>query len=181
MKVEESQFDLTPVATNLALEFSAAGRSNNEANPAQWNYGDIEASFERFAWSVADGWIEADSGETVLRFLPKNKMTIPYQPFATDKRTTGYTIEIEMETHNVTDYDAIAISCVHEGRGFVVKPQNISFKSEQSEEIIMAFKENERVRITLTIEPQTLNRFIKLYVNGILCGVDQYKENDNFK
>ena len=181
MEVEESQFDLTPVATNLALEFSAAGRSNNEANPAQWNYGDIEASFERFAWSVADGWIEADSGETVLRFLPKNKMTIPYQPFATDKRTTGYTIEIEMETHNVTDYDAIAISCIHEGRGFVVKPQNISFKSEQSEEIIMAFKENERVRITLTIEPQTLNRFIKLYVNGILCGVDQYKENDNFK
>jgi hypothetical protein len=43
------------------------------------------------------------------------------------------------------------------------------------------FKEDERVRITLTIEPQTLNRFIKLYINGILSGVEQYKENDNFQ
>jgi hypothetical protein len=62
----------------LALEFSAAGRSNNEPNPEHWNYKDIEATFERFAWSIADGWVESDSGETVLRFLPKNKMIIPY-------------------------------------------------------------------------------------------------------
>lgn len=181
VNVEPSLFTLTPVATNLALEFSAANRSNNEPNPAQWSYGDIEATFERFAWSVADGWVESDSGETVLRFLPKNKMVIPYQPFATDKRTAGYTIELEMATHNVKDYDSIVLSCVHEGRGLIVKSQSLIFKSEQSEEIIMMFKEDERVRITITIEPQTLNRFIKFYVNGVLCGVEQYVENDNFK
>ena len=181
VNVEPSSFTLKPVATNLALEFSAANRSNNEANPAQWSYGDIEATFERFAWSVADGWVESDSGETVLRFLPKNKMVIPYQPFATDKRTAGYTIELEMATHNVKDYDSIVLSCVNEGRGLIVKSQSLIFKSEQSEEIIMMFKEDERVRITITIEPQTLNRFIKLYVNGVLCGVEQYVENDNFK
>ena len=181
INVEPSSFTLKPVATNLALEFSAANRSNNEANPAQWSYGDIEATFERFAWSVADGWVESDSGETVLRFLPKNKMVIPYQPFATDKRAAGYTIELEMATHNVKDYDSVVLSCVHEGRGLIVKSQSLIFKSEQSEEIIMMFKEDERVRITITIEPQTLNRFIKLYVNGVLCGVEQYVENDNFK
>ena len=179
--VTPSSFTLSPIATNLALEFSAAGRSNNEINPAQWSYGDIEATFERFAWSVADGWVESDSGETVLRFLPKNKMTIPYQPFATDKRNAGYTIEIEMATHNVKDYDSVVLSCINEGRGLVVKSQSVVFKSEQSEEIVMMFKEDERVRITITIEPQTLNRFMKFYVNGILCGVEQYVENDNFK
>lgn len=181
VNVEPSLFTLTPIATNLALEFSAINRSNNEANPAQWSYGDIEATFERFAWSVADGWIESDSGETILRFLPKNKMVIPYQPFATDKRTAGYTIEIEMATHNVKDYDSVVLSCVHEGRGLIVKSQSLIFKSEQSKEIVMMFKEDERVRITITIEPQTLNRFMKFYVNGILCGVEQYVENDNFK
>ena len=181
VNVEPSSFTLKPVATNLALEFSAANRSNNEPNPAQWSYGDIEATFERFAWSVADGWVESDSGETVLRFLPKNKMVIPYQPFATDKRTAGYTIEIEMATNNVQDYDSIVLSCVHEGRGLIVKSQSLIFKSEQSEEIVMMFKEDERVRITITIEPQTLNRFMKFYVNGVLCGVEQYVENDNFK
>lgn len=181
MLIAPSTFDLTPVASNLALEFDASDRSNNEKNPEQWNYNDIEASFERFAWSTADGWIKSDSGETVLRFLPKNKMTIPYKPFATDKRTTGYTIELEMETHNVKDYDSIVLSCVDEGRGLIVKSQSIIFKSEQSKEFIMMFKEDSRVRITITIEPQTLNRFIKFYINGVLCGIEQYDENDNFK
>lgn len=181
VKVEASKFDLVPVAAGLELEFSAANRSNSELNPGSWSYGDYSATFERFAWSAADGWVESDSGETVLRFLPKNKMTIPYQPFATDKRTSGYSIEIEMATHNVKDYDSVVLSCVDEGRGFVVKSQSVIFKSEQSEEIVMMFKEDERVRITITIEPQTLNRFIKLYVNGILCGIEQYEENDNFK
>ena len=181
LDVTPSSFTSVPIATNLTLEFNADGRSNNEINPAQWSYGDINATFERFAWSAADGWVESDSGETVLRFLPKNKMIIPYQPFATDKRNTGYTIELEMATHNVKDYDSVVISCIDEGRGFVVKSQSIIFKSEQSEEIIMMFKEDSRVRITLTIEPQTLNRFIKLYANGVLCGIEQYKENDNFK
>ena len=181
MDITASEFDLVPVTTNLALEFNTNGRSNDELNPAKWSYGDIEATFERFAWSVADGWLEADSGETVLRFLPKNKMTIPYQPFATDKRTTGYTIELEFATHNVKDYDSSIISCVHDGRGFVVKSQSVVFKSEQSKEIITQFKEDERVRITIVIEPQTSSRFIKIYANGVLCGVEQYKENDNFK
>ena len=181
MTITASTFDLVPVATNLALEFNAIGRSNNEVNPAQWSYGDISATFERFAWSVADGWVTADDGETVLRFLPKNKMTIPFKPFATDKRTSGYTMEFEIATHNVTDYDAVIMSCVHDGRGFTIKPQSITFKSEQSDAIVMYFKENERVRVTLTIEPQTLNRFVKLYINGVLCGVEQYKENDNFQ
>ena len=99
-------------------------------------------------------------------------MIIPYQPFATDKRAAGYTIEIEMATHNVKDYDSVVLSCVHEGRGLIVKSQSLIFKSEQSEEIVMMFKEDERVRITITIEPQTLNRFMKFYVNGILCGVE---------
>lgn len=179
--IEASQFDLTPVISSLQLEFSAQGRSNNESNPGSWSYGDINATFDRFAWSVADGWLSSESGETILRFLPKNKMEIPFKPFATDKRTTGYTIEIEMATHNVKDYDSVVLSCMDEGRGFVIKSQSIIFKSEQSEEIITMFKEDERVRITITIEPQTLNRFIKLYINGILSGVEQYKENDNFQ
>ena len=178
--IEASEFDSTPIATNLALEFNASGRSNDEANPAQWSYGSYEATFERFAWSVADGWVGSDSGETVLRFLPKNKMVIPYKPFATDKRATGFTIEIELATHNVINSDASVISCMHEGRGFVVKAQSILFKSEQSEEVVAKFGEDTRVKVGITIEPQTLNRFIKLYINGILCGITQYPEKDNF-
>ena len=181
MTIHESTFDLSIVNDNLALEFTANGRSNTEKNPAQWNYNDINASFERFVWSGADGWVESDTGETVLRFLPKDKMVIPFYPFATDKRSNGYTMEFELSSHNVNDYDSVIVSCVNEGRGFIIKSQSIIFKSEQSKEIVMMFKEDERVRITVVVEPQTLNRFIYMYVNGIICAVEQYPENDNFK
>lgn len=181
MTIHESTFDLSIVNDNIALEFTANGRSNTEKNPAQWNYNDIDASFGRFMWSGADGWVESDAGETVLRFLPKDKMTIPFYPFATDKRSNGYTMEFELSSHNVNDYDSVIVSCVNEGRGFIIKSQSIIFKSEQSKEIVMMFKEDERVRITVIIEPQTLNRFIYMYINGIICAVEQYPENDNFK
>lgn len=181
MTIHESTFNLSVIKDNLALEFTANGRSNAEKNPAQWNYNDIDASFERFVWSGADGWVESDAGETVLRFLPKDKMVIPFYPFATDKRSNGYTMEFELSSHNVNDYDSVIVSCVNEGRGFVIKSQSIIFKSEQSKEIVMMFKEDERVRITVVVEPQTLNRFIYMYVNGIICAVEQYPENDNFK
>ena len=182
IKVNPSTFDKTPIDDNLALEFSANGRSNYEANPAHWSYGDITSTFSRFAWSVADGWVASDSGETVLRFLPKNKMEINYQPFATDKRDSGYSIEIEMATHNVKDYDSVVMSCVDQGQGFVVKSQSLVFKSQLSDEIIMQFKEDDRVRITITIEPKTASSFMKFYVNGVLCAIEQYNsEKDTFK
>jgi hypothetical protein len=49
MDITASEFDLVPITTNLALEFNTNGRSNDELNPAKWSYGDIEATFERFA------------------------------------------------------------------------------------------------------------------------------------
>ena len=53
MTIHESTFDLSIVNDNIALEFTANGRSNTEKNPAQWNYNDINASFERFARSAS--------------------------------------------------------------------------------------------------------------------------------
>lgn len=181
MTIEASTFDLEILRDSLVLEFSSAGRSNSEKNPEYWKYGDYEATFERFAWSGADGWVESDSGETVLRFLPKNKMTIPFYPFATDKRNTGYTIELEIETRDVADYDAVVVSCKDEnGLGFEVKSQSVVFKTELSE-LSMMFKDGERVRITIVVEPATLNRFIYMFVNGIMVGLTQYESGDNFK
>ena len=63
MDIAASTFGLSVIRDSLALEFTAAGRSNAEANPEHWSYTNesigetYEGSFERFAWSSADGWI----------------------------------------------------------------------------------------------------------------------------
>lgn len=179
LDVAQSDFDREVLTDSLAMEFSAAGRNNSEANPASWSYGDINATFEGFGWAGADGWIEDENGHTVLRFLPDDYMTIPYKPFGADFRTSGYTIETEFATHNVRDYDSIVIESYNGGRGFMIKSQQANFASEQSG-VSVQFKEDSKVRITFVVEQKSLSRFVYVYINGIMCGVTRYPENDNF-
>lgn len=168
------------VTDSLLLKFDAGGRSNGEANPAHWSYKGITASFSGFGWNTADGWIDDDDGATVLRFLPGDTMYIPFMPFEQDARATGYTIEVEMATRDVRDYESVVISSMNGGRGFRVASQEASLTSEQSS-VSMLFKEDARVRVAFSVENRNLNRLVYIYINGIMCGVTQYPADDNFQ
>lgn len=177
--VEEYVLPVQPVTDGLVLEFDPSGRSNEEENPAQWSYGSISASFEGFGWSAADGWLSDTDGSPVLRFLPGDEMNIALKPFASDARATGYTIEVEMATRDVRDYESVVLDCESGGRGISILSQEAELTSEQSQ-VSMLFKEDSRVRVTFVIEQQTLNRLVYIYINGIMCGATQYPTNDDF-
>ena len=179
ISVVPSSFDSTIIADSLALEFTAQNRSNTEANPEYWAYEDIEATFKNFGWTGADGWITDKDGHAVLRFLPGNEMFIPFLPFVTDIRSTGYTIELELATHNVRDYDTTILASYEGNRGIIVKSQNAIFSSEQSN-VGVQFKEDSRVRLTFIVT-QGGSQLIYIYINGILCGTTPYSASDNFK
>ena len=53
--VEPSDIDIEETTADLRLRLSAAGRSNAEADPATWSYGDVQSTFEGFDWS-SSGW-----------------------------------------------------------------------------------------------------------------------------
>ena len=181
--VSASTLDIEPITDALQLEFSAAGRSNNEQNPESWSYGSganaIVATFDGFGWSGADGWVDDANGNTVLRFLPNDFMTIPFEAFATDARTSGLTIEAEFATRDVQDYDSVVISSFANGRGFKIASQNAELRSEQSS-VSMQFKEDSRVRVCFAVENRNKNRLVYIYINGVMCGVSQYPVNDDF-
>lgn len=180
VEVIPSTFEAEIIQDSLVLEFTAAGRNNNEDNPESWNYKDIHATFEGFGWAGADGWLQDNNGQTVLRFLPGDLMNIPFMPFATDCRTNGYTIEAELASHNVQDYDSLVVSCFSGGRGFKIQSQKASFSSEQSS-VSMLFKEDSKIRVTFVVEQRNLNRFVYIYINGVMCGITQYPDNDDFR
>lgn len=177
--VAATTFDKEIITDSCVLDFNARGRSNNEANPAQWEYNGITAAFDGFGWANVDGWLDTESGQTALRFLPGDTMEIDYKPFESDFRVSGYTIEAEFETHNVRDYDSIIIDSIDNGRGMQIKSQSASLSSEQSG-VSIQFKEDSRVRICFVVEQLSLHRFVYIYVNGVMCGVIQYPENDDF-
>lgn len=174
-----STFDSTIIADSLALEFTALNRSNYEENPGHWENNGYEAEFTNFGWTGADGWVTDNNGHAVLRFLPGGEMFVPFQPFATDIRSSGYTIEVELATHNVRDYDTTILASYEGGRGIVINSQNASLTSEQSG-VSVQFKEDDRVRLTFIVS-QGGRQLIYVYINGILCGVTPYGDTDNFK
>ena len=177
--VSESSIVIEPVTDAMALCFDPTGRSNQEDDPASWSSGSLAATFSHVGFSAADGWLTDSDGAALLRLLPGGAMTIPFQLFADDARSAGATIEVEMATHNVRDYDTVVLSCLSGGRGFRIASQYAEIRSEQSA-LSMQFKEDEKVRVSFVIEPRSLHRLIYVYVDGIMCGAIQYPEDDNF-
>ena len=180
IKINPSSFTNTVITDNILLDFNARNKTNYVENPDHWEYNGIIAEFDNFNWAEADGWVTDKDGASVLRFLPGGKMTIPFKPFESDIRNSGYTIEAEFATNNVRDYDSVVIDTYSGGRGLIIRSQNAALNSEQSG-VGVQFKEDARIRLTFVVEQNTLNRFVYVYIDGILCGITQYSLTDNFK
>ena len=180
IKINPSSFTNTVIDDNLLLDFNARNKTNYVENPDHWEYSGIVAEFDNFNWAEADGWVTDKDGASVLRFLPGGKMVIPFKPFESDIRNSGYTIEAEFATNNVRDYDSVVIDTYSGGRGLIIRSQNAALNSEQSG-VGVQFKEDARIRLTFVVEQNTLNRFVYVYIDGILCGITQYSLTDNFK
>ncbi len=178
LTIAESQIDVEAETQNLALFLSSYGRSNNEAQPATWVSGDVAATFENFNF-VSDGWITDADGITTLRIGGDARLTIPLQVFAQDFRSTGKTIELEFATRDILNYDAVILSCFSGDRGLQLTAQKALLKSEQSE-ISAQYKEDERVRLAFVVEKRSAYRLLQVYINGILSGVTQYPDDDDF-
>ena len=178
INVTSLDIDVHPETDSLVLYLSSASRSNYEANPASWVYGNISCSFSGFNWR-SNGWIEDDAGIVALRLSGGAQLTIPYKMFEEDFRTTGRTIEIDFATRDVMDYDAPIISCMYGGRGLMVTPQSCRLTSEQSS-ISMQYKEDEHVRVGFVVEKSSGLRRMYCYIDGIMSGVIQYAADDDF-
>ena len=162
----------------LSLHLSSYGRSNTEANPGTWKYGAVEAELTNFNFT-SDGWMQDDDGVTVLRVGGDARVEIPVQIFANDFRSTGKTIEIEFASRNVLDYDAVLATCWSGDRGFEVTAADAVLQSEKVT-VDTNYKEDDHLRLSFVIEKRSGRRLILSYVNGIISGMMQYPDNDDF-
>ena len=186
LTVNQSAIRPEAVTDQLVLYLDAVGRSNNEANRAVWKYegaNEIAVQFNNFNWTQ-DGWHKDSDGYTSLRTMGGSSITIPIQPYATDLKSTGKTIEIEFKTHNVLNYDAPVISCMSGGRGFEIYADHAIFKSAQSEKEIR-FTTDKRLRIAISTMPRDADlekdyRYLWIYIDGEYQGMNQYADNDSF-
>lgn len=176
--VPESDIQVEPATDQLRLFLTSAGRTNDDNRRDEWIYESIEAELTGFGFT-SDGWQLDASGIPALHVAGDARVTIPFQPFATDKRSSGFTFEIDFATSSVMDYDATILSCMSGGRGIEMTANSFILKSEQSE-LGMQFKEDEHIHAVFVVEKRSKDRLIYSYINGINSGVVQYPQDDDF-
>ncbi|MCQ2298711.1 MAG: CotH kinase family protein [Bacteroidales bacterium] len=187
--VSGSAIDLSEAVGNLALRLKASGRSNGEANPAQWTYEGITTSFENVDWDVS-GW----DGESLVL---KNgaRAIIDIKPFASDPGATGLTVEMEYMIENPTDRTGDVISCHSGDKGFRITTELISLLTGSTKSIVdddtgesiekpagvsTNYASGEWIKVAFVIGRRSSDRLMELYVNGVRCSADVYGSGDSF-
>jgi hypothetical protein len=177
--VTEAQIDVEPVTNDLELMLTSQGRSNNEALPFIWTYGDISTTFNKVNWD-STGWVVDDNGDSVLRLNGGATAEILFKPFKDDLRLYGKTIEIEFAVRDVNNRDAVVLSCMNDGIGIEMTADTATLTSEQSS-ISCNYRDEEKFRVALVVESKSEYRLLQVYLNGVLSATKQYPANDNFQ
>lgn len=179
LTVTKLAIDVEPVTNDLELFLSSAGRSNNEADPAHWEYKNITTTFKNVNWD-STGWVSDENGDTVLRLNGGATAEINFKPFETDWKTYGKTIELEYTIQDVNTRDAIVISCIDGNIGLTITADTAKITSEQ-ESIETKYSDGKKRRISFVVQSKAEYRLMELYIDGYLSQVKRYTTSDNFQ
>lgn len=180
--IEALKVDVSPEEDGLQVYLSSQGRANTDAADVRdkWLFNSdnpnepvVTTTFENFNWKT-NGWITDNTGDVCLRLNGDARATINFAPFAKDFKEFGKTLEFEFLVRDVNSRDAIVIDCFDGTRGFRVMPDT-AFLQSSGPKITCRFKDEERVRVSITVEHNDSgSRFISIYLDGILSGVQKY-------
>ena len=191
--VEKSDMNISAVEDNVTLYFDANGRTNSSYSKDIWEYTDSEGKeykvkFNNFAWSPTNGW-----NNDKLVIARGSSIDIDFQPFVDpNKLAAGATFEFEFNTTNVYDDDAVICNlCDDSGQpGIIITATEAKFiikkgmyGPDSDTAASTKFKSGENNRISFVITPRgeqdNRGRFVKVYVNGVICGAVVYDYNAN--
>lgn len=190
IEVAASSIDVSKATAGLVMELLAAGRSNDESNPAQWTSGTVTTQFYNFDWQ-SSGW---DGNALVMR--NGARIYINLLPFdgSEDPALNGKTIEFEFKVSNIIDRTANIVSCMSGGKGFhitgskatLLTGSSVTYTDENQEQqtrvvgVEKTFAEDTWVKMAFVIGARSQYRLMELYINGTREKADIYNTTDNF-
>lgn len=167
---------LLPIEAGLVLDLDAKGRDNRETNPDTWNYKGITSTFQNFNF-ISDGWVKDSKGNSCLRIMGNDLLTINYEPFAENASLMGRTFEFEFAVRDVCDYNSVIMTCLSNSVGIHMTAQKVELYGGGTS-LFTQYKDEEKVRVSYVIERSEGNaKIISIYINGIISSVVPYTSN----
>lgn len=162
--ISETALNIQEITSNLELNLTASGKTNNDTTKDQWSYGEYSTEFIGFNWSSVSGW-----NDNKLVISDGNAIITNIKPLS--NTSYGKTIEIEFETTNVTDDNTVICDLRNDqGLGLLISASKASLfvGVGNKENVYSNFKSNEQVRISFVLD--SINKLAIIYVNGIMSG-----------
>lgn len=173
IEVTASGIDLAEVVDSRLLKLSAAGRSNREADPANWIYNNISTIFNGFNWS-SDGW-DGDA----LNLKNGANIEICFAPFEVDRTANGFTAEMEVVCSNVINREGAVVSCMNGGIGFSMTTEEAKIVTASGKVVSTKFAADQPIKVAFVATDKAGTKLLMIYVNGIRCGAQDYDSTDS--
>lgn len=184
LTVTEIGITIEPITTGLLLDLNPAGLTNNSADRAQFGYTDAQGAnhpltfSENFDWETGGFQTDAE-GDTYFCVKCGTRATFDCGLFSDDAMRTGKEIKIVFKAANCRNYDAQVASCLSDGIGLSLQAQRATLKSEQTT-MDVPYCEDRVIEMDVNIEPDSKDRAMMIWLEGVPSKVAIYAANDNF-
>lgn len=186
--VTESATGIKEATEGLLLKLSAVGRRNTDSDYDNWscvgNDGvEYSATFHNFNWNKQQGWNE---DYEALVISDDAYVDFNIQPMIKNWQTYGGTFEIDLETFDIDNDDAVICECKTEIQEmstsyFRITSTNAEFATADGIKINTRYKDNEKLKIAFIgnkIGTGEDDNLIYIVVNGVLERAQIYSNND---
>ena len=178
----EVTLDVSEV-TGYDVRFKSSEMASN-ASVRNWSSNGHGASFSSgFDW--VNGGLHTETVDGVpqqyMAIKAGDRMTIDYQPWATDPRGSGMTIKVIFKVANCRDYDAVAISCMANNVGMQLNAHNATMRGSATETLVQ-YAEDDYIELEFDIKPMMAGnvpsnqRYLQAYVDGVLSTCVPYSD-----
>lgn len=183
-EVESIGVEVLPITTGLEIDLNPTGHTNNDTDRTSFGYTDGSGvnhplTFsDNFDWE--NGGFQVDeNGDTYFCVKCGTTATLDRGVFSDDAMRNGKELKIIFKATACRNYDAQVASCFADGIGIVVQAQKTTVKSEQTT-MEVPYCEDSIIEMDLNIEPDSKDRAMMIWLEGVPSKVAIYAANDNF-
>ena len=175
--VSDDYVPFQPVKTNLYASFDANGKLNEALDRTTWkddSGNNVSCTLHNFNFST-NGWLD-----NALKFNGKTYAEIDLKPLE-DNARLGLTVEVFYKVENVGDIDGKVVYCknmVTPYQGFMIDTSGAQLRSANGKIVTSEVREREYIKQTFVIDRE--NRFMYLYVNGVISKVAYIDPTESF-
>jgi hypothetical protein len=184
-----SETGIKETVDGLLLKLSAVGRRNTDEDKDVWtcignDMNVYRADFHNFEWNAQQGW---DDKTESLVISNGAYVDFNIQPMINHWESNGGTFEIDLETFDIEDEDAVICECMNHIEGintayFRITATNAEFGTTEGKKINTRYKDNERLKIAFignrTGTTSEDGNLIYIMVNGVLERASLYNNTD---